>query len=159
MTPLDLAAGAVLLFSGLVGLRKGLLQVLVGLAAWAGALVTTFVGFRYARPFAREWVGEDSLGDLVGAILLFIAALLIIKLALHMILGGLGRGPVGSVNRVLGLILGLAIGMAIVSGGYVASQRLLDLTDQDEFYRGARLLPLIKRGAEFLEREIQSEPK
>ena len=159
MTPLDLTAGAVLIFSALIGLRKGLLQVLVGLAAWAGALVTTFVGFRFVRPYAREWVGEDSMGDLVGAVLLFIAAIVILKLALQMILGGLGRGPLGPVNRVLGLALGFAIGMAIVSGGYIASQRMLNLTDQDEFYRGARLLPLIKRGAEILEREIQSDPK
>ena len=150
MSAADIAAAVVILLSGVVSLRLGLVRVVLGLGGWIGASLATIYGFSYAAPFARDWIGPGLVADIAAAAALFLCTLIVLTLLSHAIAGTVRKSAFGALDRTLGMLCGLAIGAVIVCGGYVLSQHVLEMTDEAAFYRDARTLPLVRRGAAVL---------
>ena len=150
MSAADILAAVVIVLSGVIALRLGLVRVILGLGGWVGASLATIYGFSYARPFARDWIGPGLIADIAAATVLFLSTLIILTLASRAIADGVRKSAFGTLDRTLGLLCGLAIGVVIICGGYVLSQQVLELTDESEFYRDARMLPLVRRSADTL---------
>ncbi len=113
MTWFDYAVFAVLGFSLLVGVLRGLMRELISLAGWVAAFVlaTVFSGD------AARWMPE-SLGPLLGGLLAFLAVFVgvllvtfFIGLILSMILRAAG---LGAADRMLGAAFGFVRGVVIV---------------------------------------------
>ncbi|CAN0588147.1 unnamed protein product [Laminaria digitata] len=68
----------------------------------------------------------------------------------HAIAGGVRDSAFGMLDRTFGFLVGLAIGAVIVSGGYIFSQQVFEMDDTGSFYKDARTLPLLRRGANML---------
>lgn len=149
MSPADILVAVVIVVSGLFALRLGLVHVVLWLAGWAGAAAVTIYGFPHARPFAKQWLGDGIAADIVAAATLFLVSLVVLTYVKHAIAGRVRRSAVGPLDRTLGLALGLVLGVAIVSGAYVAG-RHFGLSDNWEFYRDARSLPLVRKAAGFI---------
>lgn len=147
MSVADIAAAAVIVLSGVVALRLGLVRVVLGLGGWIGASLATIYGFSYAVPFARDWVGPGLIADVAASAALFVSTLVVLTLVSHAIAGSVRKSTFGALDRTLGMLCGLAIGAVIVCGGYVLSQHVLKMTDDAAFYKDARTLPLVRRGA------------
>ena len=147
MSAADIAAAIVIVLSGVVSLRLGFSRVVLGLGGWIGASLATIYGFSYAAPFARDWIGPGLIADIAAAAALFLGTLIVLTLLSHAIAGTVRKSAFGALDRTLGMLCGLAIGAVIVCGGYVLSQHVLEMTDEAAFYRDARTLPLVRRGA------------
>lgn len=147
MSAADIAAAVVIILSGFVSLRLGLVRVVLGLGGWIGASLATIYGFFYAAPFARDWIGPGLIADIAAAAALFLGTLIVLTLLSHAIAGTVRKSAFGALDRTLGMLCGLAIGTVIVCGGYVLSQHVLEMTDEAAFYRDARTLPLVRRGS------------
>ena len=147
MSAADIAAAVVIVLSGVVSLRLGFSRVVLGLGGWIGASLATIYGFSYAAPFARDWIGPGLIADIAAAAALFLGTLIVLTLLSHAIAGTVRKSAFGALDRTLGMLCGLAIGAVIVCGGYVLSQHVLEMTDEAAFYRDARTLPLVRRGA------------
>ena len=146
MSPADILVAAVVIVSGFFALRLGLVHVVLWLAGWAGAAVVTIYGFPHLSPFARQWMGDGIAADIVAAVALFLVSLVVLTYVKHALAGRVRRSAVGPLDRTLGLAVGLALGVAVVSGAYLAG-RHFGLSDDWEFYRDARSLPLVRQAA------------
>lgn len=102
------------------GAAKGFVAELFGKAAF---LVGLLVGILFCNGLARilwQWIPVAFFAQIVAFLLLFIATFLVIKIVQHL-LGGLFRGDIlGSLNRALGLLLGLAEGALVVAAALFA---------------------------------------
>ena len=116
MTWFDYGVFAVLGFSFLVGVLRGLVRELVSLVGWVAAFVLATV---YSGQVAR-WM-PDSLGPLLAGLLAFLAVFAGVLLAtglLGLILSLLVRAAgLGVVDRMLGSMFGTARGALIVLVG------------------------------------------
>lgn len=150
MSVADIVVLVVVLLSGIIALRLGLVRVVLGLAGWVGATLATIYGYSYARPFAREWIGHELIADIAAGAAIFVVSMIVLTFISHAIAGSVRDSSFGMLDRSFGLLAGLVIGSVIVSGGYIFSQQVLEMTDQSSFYKGSKSLPLVKRGATIL---------
>ncbi len=146
MSPADILVAAVIIVSGFFAFRLGLVHVILWLAGWVGATVVTIYGFPHVSPFARQWMGDGVAADILAGAALFLVSLVVLTYVKHALAGRVRRSAVGPLDRTLGLAVGLVLGIAVVSGAYVAG-RHFGLSDNWEFYRDARSLPLVRQAA------------
>lgn len=147
MSIADIIVVVVILLSGLIAFRLGIMRVIFGLAAWVGAGFATIYGFSYARPYTREWIGNELIADIAAGAGIFVVTMIVLTFLSHTLSGGVRDSGFSMLDRTLGMVAGLFIGAVIVSGGYIFSQQFFELTDRSEFYSEAKSLPLVRRGA------------
>jgi membrane protein required for colicin V production len=157
MNTADIAVAVIVVLCGIIALRLGLVRVVLGLAGWVGATLATIYGYSHARPFAREWIGNELIADIAAGAAIFVVTMIILTFLSHAIAGGVRDSAFGMLDRTFGLLAGLAIGAVVVSGGYIFSQQVFELNDKSAFYSGAKTLPLLKRGADVLASAAPSE--
>tara|TARA_B100000700_G_C15047270_1_gene858541 strand:+ start:2562 stop:3191 length:630 start_codon:yes stop_codon:yes gene_type:complete len=146
----DITVLVVVLLSGIIAFRLGLVRVILGLAGWFGATLATIYSYSHIRPYAREWIGNQLIADIGAGAAIFIISMIILTLISHAIASGVRESSFGMLDRSFGLLAGLVIGVFVVSAGYIFSQQGLKITDQSSFYKGSKTLPLIKRSATIL---------
>lgn len=150
MNTADIAVAVIVVLCGIIALRLGLVRVVLGLAGWVGATLATMYGYSHARPFAREWIGNELIADIAAGAVIFVVSMIVLTFISHAIAGGVRDSGFGMLDRTFGLLAGLAIGAVVVSGGYIFSQQVFEMDDNSPFYSGAKSLPLLKRGADML---------
>ena len=150
MTTADIVFVVIIVLCGIIALRLGLIRVVLGLAGWIGAGLATIYGYSYAQPYAREYVGNELIADIAAGAAIFIVTILVLTYINHAIAGEVRDSAFGLLDRSCGLLVGLAIGGVIVSGGYIFSQQVFGMEDNGSFYKGAKTMPLVKRGANLL---------
>ena len=153
MSPLDLAVIAAVLIAGLVGLWLGVVRVLLGIGSWIGAALATVYGLPLLRPTAREWIESPFLADLAAGGAVFLVALAILTVLTHLVAERVRGSALGAVDRSVGLVVGLALGILVASGGFVVVERLL--VDPDgkggtpDWIRTSRTAPVLGFAAGF----------
>lgn len=150
MSTADIIVAAVVLLSGIIAFRLGLMRVVFGLAGWVGATFATIYGFSHFRPYTREWIGNELIADIAAGTGIFIVSMILFTFLSHLLAGGVRDSGFGMLDRTLGLVAGLFIGGVIVSGAYIFSQQFFDLDDTSPFFRNAKSLPLVRRSASTL---------
>ncbi|MAM69058.1 MAG: CvpA family protein [Pseudomonadota bacterium] len=150
MSIADIVILVIVLLSGIIALRLGLVRVVLGLVGWVGATLATIYGYSYARPFAREWIGSQLIADIAAGAAIFVVSMLVLTFISHSIAGGVRESSFGMLDRTFGLLVGLAIGGIIVSGGYMFSHQVLGMNDASPFYKDARTVALLRWGAGML---------
>ncbi|MDE0058270.1 MAG: CvpA family protein [Defluviicoccus sp.] len=154
MSPLDLAVIAALVIAGLLGLWLGVVRVLLGIGSWIGAALLTVYGMPLLRPTARGWIESPFLADLAAGGVVFMAGLIVLTVLTHLIAERIRGSALGAVDRSLGLLVGLALGIAVASGSYLVVERLLVLphegSERPEWLRDSRTAPLLAFSARFM---------
>lgn len=150
MNTADITVAVIVVLCGIIALRLGLVRVVLGLAGWVGAGLATIYGYSYAQPYAREYIGNELIADIAAGAAIFVVTMLVLTFISHAIAGGVRDSAFGMLDRTFGFLVGLAIGAVIVSGGYIFSQQVFEMDDNASFYKGAKTLPLLKRGANLL---------
>ena len=154
VSPLDLAVIAAIAIAGLLGLWLGVVRVLLGIGSWIGSAILTVYGLPLLRPVARQWIESPFLADLAAGVAIFLVGLVILTILTHMIAERVRGSALGAVDRSVGLLAGLALGIVITSGGYLVAERLLiDPTypsQGPEWVRDSRTAPLLGWTARFM---------
>ena len=150
MNNADIVVAVIIVFCGIIALRLGLVRVVLGLAGWVGASLATIYGYSYTQPFAREYIGNGLIADVVAGAAIFVVTMVVLTFISHAIAGGVRDSAFGMLDRTFGFLVGFAIGSVIVSGGYIFSQQVFGMEDNGSFYKGAKTMPLVKRGANLL---------
>lgn len=161
MTIADIAVIAVVLLSGLIAMSLGVVRVVLGLGGWVGAGLVALYGFAHVRPIARDWIESPLFADAAAGAALFIVSLIVLTAISHIIGRRVNESAFGALNRSLGLVVGLGMGVVVVCGTFLVAVRIFDLpADRDEWpdwLRSARSTPLVERGADALARFIPGE--
>ena len=150
MSVADIIVAVIVVLSGIIALRLGLVRVVLGLAGWVGATLATIYGYSHAQPYAREWIGNDLVADIAAGAAIFVVSMIVLTIISNIVAGNVRESSFGALDRTLGLLAGLAIGGLIVSGAYIFSKQVFEMTDDSEFYRDAKSLPLLRKGASAL---------
>lgn len=154
VSPLDLVAIAAIAIAGLLGLGLGVVRVLLGIGSWIGAGLLTLYGLPLLRPVARGWIESPFLADLAAGVAIFLVGLVILTVLTHLIAERVRGSALGAVNRSVGLLVGLALGIVITSGGYLVVERLLIHPEYEgerpAWARDSRTAPLLGWTARFM---------
>lgn len=150
LTYFDFAVIGVLLLSALIALSRGLVREVVGLASWVGAIVVAYYAFGHVRPVAKDTLGNDLLADLAAGAAVFLLPLIVFKLLGAMLAGGISGGGLGGLDRLGGLLFGLARGALLVCVAWLVAGFLLKPEQLPDWVRHAYTLPQVERGADWL---------
>jgi membrane protein required for colicin V production len=151
ITTFDAIALVILGYSGLVGLRRGFTTELLTLGAWAGAIFFTLFAISWgAQEFGRDIIQPDILADILTALVLFIAGLMLFRYLAAFIGDMMKGGPVGGFDRLFGTVFGLLRGALIIAAAFLLVTHFMADDEEPDWIRDAQLRPLASSGAEML---------
>lgn len=137
----------VILASGLLGLLRGLVREVLGLAAWALSAIAGIALAQYFRPMVGRVLRDSDLIDAASFLIPFLLALVFL-MALAGTAGRVTRGSLlGGVDRMLGFFFGLARGAALIVAAFVAARLAMPPGQWPPALQQARALPLVESGA------------
>ena len=124
----DTALLIILLFFGIKGLIRGLVQEVAGLLGVAAGIVLARTFSGKLAPLLTQYGISDSFAPMLSLALLFLAGILIVGLLAHILHNLLESAFVGGIDRFLGLLAGLAKGLLFAGIiGYIAIKLLPDI--------------------------------
>ena len=147
MSALDLIIIAAIVFAGLVGLWLGVVRVALGIGGWIGAAVITVYGFPYARPLARDFIEGAFLSDLAAAGTIFVVSLVLLTILSHMIAERVRGSALGAVDKSVGLVVGLLLGVVVTSSGFMLMQRMFADSKPPEWVKNSKTAPVLSWSA------------
>lgn len=148
MTWVDIVILAVCLLSAGLAYFRGLVREVLGVSAWAGAIIVAILAEPAFTPLASQYVEPSWLATGVAVGVVFLLVLVVLKLLIAWLAGHVQRSALGGVDRVLGLVFGLARGAFVVVIAYIVAGLVLPDSDRwPEPVRQARSLPFAAQGA------------
>jgi membrane protein required for colicin V production len=151
MTWVDGVVLAVLLLSAGLAYVRGAVREVLGIGAWAGAVVLAILAEPRTKPLADRYVEPEWLatGIAIGAV--FLVVLIVLKILIHWLAGKVQRSALGGVDRALGLVFGFARGAFVVVLAYIVGGLAMPAAERwPEEVRQARSLPLAADGARWV---------
>lgn len=108
LTTLDIILLAPLLFGAWTGFKKGLLLEIVALASFILAIIGGIYLLDWAVDFIGEYIeGVDHLLPMIAFIIVFIGIVLLVNLIGQIVKKALDLTPLGIIDKLAGLILGV----------------------------------------------------
>ncbi len=134
----------------MMGLMRGLVREVFGLAAWVGAGAAAVVLFPRVQPLTRGLIANPEFADPIGFGLAFLVVLIVLSLLARLLSGAARKSGLGGLDRTLGLLYGLARGAAVVIVVYIAAGTIDPMDNWPSAVLEARTLPPIYLGAHWL---------
>lgn len=126
-------------FSAVVSLARGFVREALSLAVW---IVSIYVAMRYAGQFsdlAKPYIHTPSLQFIATAVVILILMLIIGTLIVQVIVKLVEKTGLSGLDRVLGIVFGLARGILLV-GVLLLALRLTPFP-QDAWWKESMLIP------------------
>ena len=125
---LDTALLIILLFFSVKGLIRGLVQEVAGLLGVAAGIVLARTFSTPLAPMLAKYGVSQSFAPMLSMALLFVAGILLVGLAAQVLHRMLESAFAGGIDRMLGLVAGLAKGLLFAGViGYIAIRLLPDV--------------------------------
>lgn len=152
MNWVDLVVLALMLVSGLLGVMRGLVREVLGVAAWVAAAFAAgpYGAFRFVAPWVRRHVSDPGVADAMAFGGVFLVVLIVLWLAVRAVSNAVRGSALGGLDRTLGLVFGLGRGAALLVVAYILMGIGLAIDQWPAPILEARSLPLVHHGAEWL---------
>ncbi len=137
MSMLDLIVLLVLVLTVVRGLMRGMVDTLFSLAAWVLAFVLGKWGALVVAPLLPNVIENPGIRYFAGFAVVFLVVLIGVLLLGHVLASLVKAVGLGSADRVLGGVLGLAKGLAILTGLTLAAG--LTSLPRTDFWKQARV--------------------
>jgi membrane protein required for colicin V production len=147
LTWVDLAILLIVAISAAVAFMRGFVREALGIVAWAGAAYFSYIAIDHVRLLARNLVGNDQMGDIIGHAGLFLVGLLVLTVATSIVAQMVHSLGLGALDRTLGIVFGIARGAALVVAAYIAAGWVAVPDRWPQPVREARLLPIVAEAA------------
>ena len=156
MNWVDLVVLAVVLVSGLVGVFRGFVREVLGIAAWAAAayIASPYGVFPYVAPWARKQVSDPGVGDILAFGGVFLVALIVLWVIVGMISSRVRGSALGGLDRTFGLVFGMGRGAIMLAAAYIIGGLLSPADTWPPPVQQARLLTPVHQGADWLANQI-----
>jgi membrane protein required for colicin V production len=152
MAVADLVVIAVIVLSGLIAFSLGLVRVVLGLVGWVGASLATIYGFPIVRPYMRGWIDSTLIADALSGLGIFVVALVVLTAISHAIGRRIRDSGFGAIDRSLGLVAGIVMGVVVLSATFLALEQTGGIPNErasrPEWMRSARSAALVEWGAD-----------
>lgn len=150
----DIVIVVILIISGLLAYFRGLVREVLSLATWIGAALAAYYSFPYVQPYTRDLIEVKGIADAVTGVALFVAALLILTLLNHVISGRVKDSALGTVDRGLGFLFGVARGALLVCVAYIVATWFWEEDDLHALVGQPQAMPYVQDGADLLRRVV-----
>jgi membrane protein required for colicin V production len=151
LTLFDIIVLVVVGLSALAAMMRGAVREVLGLVTWVGAAIVAFLALPYAGPLVRPVVAGNALADGVAAVVVFLVALIVLKMLSGMVARTVEGSAVSPLDKVLGLAFGAARGLFVLCAAYLAVSYVIKPDLQPEWVRSAYLIAPIQEGARRIE--------
>lgn len=153
----DMIVVGVLLISGLLAFARGLVQELLSVAAWVGALVAAYFGYPYAAPYLTPYLPDPRLANIASGVAVFLVAIIVLWLLTRSIAKTVQGSALNALDRSLGFVFGLARGALLIVLLYIVVEFFVKEDQQPDWLRDARSRPLVAYGANYLSSFVSAE--
>jgi len=161
MSIADVVVIGIVLLAGLTAFSQGFVRVVLALLGWIGAAFATLYGFQYLSPLAQKWISVGFFADAAAALTIFLITLIILTVISHAIGRRVRDSGLSTLDRSVGLVFGLVLGATLVSVAYLGVTWAMDLPEeldkQPIWIQEAKSRPLVKWGADSLQRLVPAE--
>jgi membrane protein required for colicin V production len=147
MNMVDVIVLAVVFVSALLGLSRGLVRELLGVVSWAAAGYGAWLYGPQIMSVTQQAIGNPDLADPAAYVLTFVVLLVLLSLISNLIGRLVGMSALGSLDRTLGLVFGLARGAAVLILAYIPLAQMLPPDKWPPAVQQARTLWPIYQGA------------
>ncbi|MEI9929249.1 MAG: CvpA family protein [Rhizomicrobium sp.] len=150
VTVVDPIVLVVVFISAVYAAYRGFVSETLSIFAWAAAaFATLFFGPKLA-PMTKGLVSSPLLGVLIGYALIFLVVLIPLSFVSFRFAESVKHSPVGTLDRVLGVVFGIVRGLAIIGLAYIAFSSIVPVRSQPETIASAKTLPIIQGSAQVL---------
>lgn len=157
MSLVDIIILVVVLVSTIVSLVRGFSREFMSLATWVVAIVVTlFLSRQFATLLPTDTIESVQARLAISAVTLFIGCLLIGALINYLYDKINSDREIGWINRIAGVLFGLARGIVIVSSVVLGAHLFPGMQDE-KWWRDSRLLPGFDRVAGSIHRALPQE--
>ena len=143
MSAFDLIVIAAVAFAALIGLWLGVVRMLLSIGGWVGAAAVTIYGFPYVRPLARDLIEGAFLSDLAAGGAIFIVTLVLLTMLSHAIAERVRGSVFGAVDRSVGLVFGLSLGVLVTSAGFLFIEGMLNEERPPAWVQSSKTAPVL----------------
>ncbi len=157
MTWVDAIMLGVIALSAILAFFHGLVREALGVAGWIGAGIAALMARKTVQPFLEPYISPPWLAEAVGAGVVFLVALIALKLMINAVADRVQDSALGGIDRVLGLFFGAARGALLLVVAYIVAGLLLPGERWPEPVLEARSLPWLSQGAHALVEVLPSE--
>ncbi|GAC1345229.1 MAG: hypothetical protein NVSMB18_24460 [Acetobacteraceae bacterium] len=156
MNWVDLVVLAVILLSGLLAFMRGLVREVLGVGAWvvAAAVASPYGVFPYVQPWMRQQFTDPTLADTVAMGGVFLLVLIVASIIARGISNAVHGSMLSGLDRTLGLLFGLGRGALVLATAYIVAGLAVPVDQWPMPVLGARSLPVIYRGADWLRLQL-----
>jgi len=147
MNMVDLLVLAIVGISGLLGLSRGLVREILGLGSWIAAGYAAYRIGPSVMPMTQEAIGNPDIADPAAYLITFVALLILLSLLANLVGRLVQLSALGGLDRTLGLVFGIARGLAVLIAAYIPLALMLPPEKWPAAVLQARSLPWIYAGA------------
>jgi membrane protein required for colicin V production len=149
LTYLDAALIAVALISGLLAMYRGLTRELLSIVSWAVAALAVLYFVLNHKKFAEDMAAQMGTQVAIAQIAIGAVIFLIVLIIVHLITSRISDiildSSVGMIDRMLGLLFGIARGFILVVIPYMFYESFIpDRDNQQPWIRDAKSQPYLK---------------
>jgi membrane protein required for colicin V production len=151
---LDIAVVAVLVLSGGFAYMRGFVREVLSVVAWVGAAAIAIYGYAHLAPL-MGFLPKGPIRNGGAGAAIFIVALIILTVITGTIAHRVSQSGLSSIDRVFGLLFGLARGAILVCLGYIALVWYLPPNKQQpDWVNEARSKWFLEQGAQAIQRLV-----
>ena len=144
MTAFDWIVVLILTASIILGLLRGLVAEVFSLGSWIIAFLAAKFGAAMVAPLLPMDVESEGMRNIVGFVVVFLAAIIIVMLLGRLIKGAVGAVGLGGADKAVGGVFGLVRGVVILVGlTLVAGMTALPQTDFWKNALSSRVLEML----------------
>ncbi|MFC4270811.1 hypothetical protein GQF03_03685 [Sneathiella chungangensis] len=148
----DAVVLVILLISAIFGFIRGFVKETLSVAGWIGAVFLSLYLFPLLQPFAREFILNLLIADILTGAVIFILSLVILSYISHAISEKVKASSLGALDRSLGIFFGIARGVILLGILWLIFVQFIPEKDRPEWILQAKTLPIIAKSGEFVAR-------
>ncbi len=140
----------ILLISAIFGFARGFVKEVLSVAGWIGAIFLTLYLFPLLQPFAREFIANLLIADILTGAVIFILSLVILSYISHTISEKVKASSLGALDRSLGIFFGIGRAIILLGIAWLAFVQFIPVEDRPEWILKAKMLPIVASAGEFV---------
>jgi len=143
LTILDVIVAVVVLLSAFLAMVRGFSREVLSLASWVLATLAAAVAYPHLLPYVSPYIANEMVALVVSLAGIFIVALLAISLVTMKVADLIIDSRIGALDRVLGLVFGLARGALILAVAVLFTNELIRPENRPSWLSQAATKPVL----------------
>lgn len=140
----------ILLISAIFGFMRGFVKEVLSISGWIGATFLTLYLFPLLQPYARQYIENLLISDILTGIGIFILSLVILSFITHAISEKVKSSALGALDRSLGIFFGIARAVVVVGILWLVFVQFIPVEDHPEYVTEAKMLPIARASGLFV---------